>query len=148
MPSARTLTNARRVFADVNAVLDYVAKRGEHFLPMAKVLTLNRYGHLTIGVAASTFPFAYHQLTERLGFPSPIANRILGGFAGEVSILPVDGAVLSDAFANPIDDLEDAVQYACASSFGAQLILTRDVTGFERGTIPAAAPAEVLGQGS
>ena len=107
---------------------------------MVKVLTLARYDHLTIGVAASIFPFLYYQLTERLRFSATIANRILGGLTREVEVLAVDGDVVAAALSNPIEDLEDAVQYACATAFGAELILTRDRLGFIDLPIPSISP--------
>ena len=119
-------------------MLDFVAKRGDHYLPMVKVLTLARYDHLTIGVAASILPFLYYQLTERLRFSATIANRILGGLTREVELLA--GDVVAAALSNPIEDLEDAVQYACATAFGAELILTRDRLGFIDLPIPSISP--------
>lgn len=135
-----------RLFADVNAVLDFVAKRGEHYVPMAKLLALNRHGQIVVAAAASTFPFVYYQLTERLSFGFEVANSLLLNLSLELELIPVDGAIVAASFANPIEDLEDAVQYACAEAFGAQIILTRDAAGFEGMPIPSTSPAALLAE--
>lgn len=132
------------MFVDVNVVLDYVARREGHFEPVAKLMLIREHSALRIGVAASTIPFAYQQLTEKLDVAPRVATGLLERLASSLDILPVDERTLDVAFANPIEDLEDAVQYACAEAYGAQLVLTRDVTGFGGMPIPSTSPAELL----
>ena len=111
---------------------------------MAKLISLNRYGQIAIGAAASTFPFVYHQLTERMSFGPEVAHSLLLNLSLELELISVDGAIVAASFANPIEDLEDAVQYACAEAYDAKLILTRDVEGFENMPIPSISPAMLL----
>jgi hypothetical protein len=53
--------------------------------------------------------------------------------------------MLIQATASKIDDFEDAVQFACASTIiGINGIITRNKKDFKHSTIPIFAPEEVL----
>jgi hypothetical protein len=69
-----------------------------------------------------------------------LANRLLELF----DVAAVDRKVLASAATLKIADFEDAVLHEAARLAGAELIVTRDVAGFKRGSLPVCSPLELL----
>jgi predicted nucleic acid-binding protein len=86
---------------------------------------------------------AYYYLNKNIGSSS--AKETIAQFLRDVEIVPVSKEMLIQATASKIDDFEDAVQFACASTIiGINGIITRNKKDFKHSTIPIFAPEEVL----
>lgn len=69
---------------------------------------------------------------------------MLGNLQKHLSIVPVGPQAIADAIVNFTDDFEDEVQYRSALAARADIIVTRDKTGFGNAEIPVMTPAEFL----
>ena len=62
----------------------------------------------------------------------------------QVKIIPVGEKAIQSALDDTSTDFEDAVQFAAAQNWGAELILTRNVRHFCLSTIRVATPTDYL----
>ena len=128
------------LYLDINVFIDAAYARPPDPISAAKLLSLAERNLVRLAASSLTFPFAYYVLTTHGKVSSADASAMLQYMAGVIDTVSVDGVTLSAAFASPIDDLEDAVQYACADACGARLIFTRDASGFVGLPIPSIDP--------
>lgn len=70
--------------------------------------------------------------------------RQIGKLLDLFEIAPIDKVVLRSALSLGFKDFEDAVLCAAAIAVGAEVIVTRDHTRFERAPLPAVSPADLL----
>ncbi|MBC8081702.1 MAG: hypothetical protein H7Z21_00695 [Hymenobacter sp.] len=75
------------------------------------------------------------------------AVGLLSDLAQLVEIVPVDAATVRQALAAGFPDFEDALQYFAATSVPAlEALITRDLKGFQAGTLPILTSAEAVAQ--
>ena len=127
--------NLIRAFVDTNVAVDYATDRDPFAADAQALFETAARREVVLGAAAMTFPFAYYvaEQTFRNHGAAALAIRALRKYC---LVVPMDEALIDAAQDNPIDDLEDAVQYECALHMGAEAIVTRDGAGFLAGRIP------------
>ncbi|MGH8726681.1 MAG: PIN domain-containing protein [Burkholderiales bacterium] len=127
-----------RALFDTDILLDVALAREPYVVASADVLRWAEAG----GAAA----VAWHTLTNCAyllkGGGRPFLERLLH----IVEVAPVATADARRALALPISDIEDAFQVAAALAWGADAIVTRNVSDFRRSPVRALSPAGFLKQ--
>jgi predicted nucleic acid-binding protein len=127
-----------RVLLDTNVALDLFLER-EPWLTQAHPLCNTREaGHLIACLCASALTAIFYISRKQVGMQraKQVVEVCLQGF----EIIPVDLAVLQTALALQGNDFEENVQIACALLRGIDLIVTRDVQGFQHSSVPTVEP--------
>ena len=118
-----------KVFLDTNVVVDFCALREPHYDSIASVMELARRKDISIVISSLTFVNLAYIL--RKAFVQEIVYTKLIGLSGLCEISRVDDSVVREAIESKRKDFEDSVQYFSALTSNADVILTRDKTGFE-----------------
>lgn len=133
----------RKIFVDANIVVDYMDRSSKDHSVAINCL---------------------HIIRKHFGKPiiSPvtfiITNFILGKFAknklwhkkqmqltfSEFEITPIKSSFINAVFETHFTDLEDALQYQCALTAKAAIILTKDLTDFFDSKIPVIHPHDFV----
>jgi predicted nucleic acid-binding protein len=131
-----------RLFLDANVVLDVLARREPHFNDSVQILSLVESEAVDGFIAAHTVTTLFYLLNRRIG-PARTKSA-LTDLLRVLQIVPVDRDRILQAFAMEWNDLEDAVQAACALRAQADYLLTRDRRGFTGSAVRVLSPAEFL----
>jgi predicted nucleic acid-binding protein len=130
------------VLFDTNVVLDVLLEREAHVGSASKLFALVDNGRVSGSICATTATTISYIATKALGRRK--AREQIHGLLCLFEVAPVDGKVLEAALALDFTDYEDAVLHESARAFGANLIVTRDRSGFANSLLPALAPDELL----
>jgi len=131
-----------KLFLDTNVVLDVLADRRPFVEDSARVLWTIEAGAAQGLIAAHTVTTLFYLLRKRAG-PEK-AKTVVVDLIRLVDVVPVDLDRILHALALGWNDLEDALQAACAEQAGADFLLTRDQRGFSGSGVRAISPAEFL----
>lgn len=120
---------------DTDVLLDVVLKREPHFGESRQVLD-HAQDHPRIAAVA------WHSFST-IAYFVPGEVREITRHLLSFTVLPaVDATDLAKAAQFPMKDFEDAMQAACALSFGAQAILSRNKADYRGSPVPCLTPAE------
>lgn len=129
----------RRAFVDANMALDMLAMR-EPFAQDARLLfDAGRKREIELLMSALSFTTIHYLIRRSVGRTT--ASQAMQTLKVLATIVPVDSVCIECAITSPFSDFEDAVQYHSAVHADADLIITRDTTGFKRSRIPVMTPA-------
>jgi predicted nucleic acid-binding protein len=126
-----------KLFFDTNVLLDVALRREPHFSASAAVLK--------DAIANHSCFLSWHSVSNL----SYIIGKLEGTEAARLfirhltsvcRIAPVEHSDLEIAFRYDQGDFEDAMQIASALACDAELIITRDATGFSQAPIPLSNP--------
>ena len=132
-----------RLFLDTNVLLDVLMSREPYVEHSAKVLSVCATGNAQgLFSALSACDMVY--ILRRTGLVEAVAKSRVMLLAGTIGMTDVDVSSVADALRGNGPDFEDAVQALCAKRADADLVITRDKTGFVGATIPALTPTEFL----
>lgn len=131
-----------RLLLDTNVVLDVLARREPWADDAALLLSAVEAERATAAVAAHTITTLHYLLARAVGRTGALAALVR--LTSLVDVVPIDRAVILEAMALGLPDLEDAVQAVCALRFGADVLVTRKPRDFRRAGVAIAAPGEVL----
>ena len=84
-----------------------------------------------------------HYLVGRQTKSAETAIKAVAHLLELIEICPVNRGVLEQALAMGLSDFEDAVQVACAITFGLDAIITRDLNGFTGSPVSVLSPTEL-----
>jgi predicted nucleic acid-binding protein len=130
-----------RVLLDTNVALDLFLEREPWFTQARPLWDAREAGQLIACLSASALTDVYYISRKQVDVEraKQVVEVCLHGF----EIIPVDLAVLQTALTLPGNDFEDNVQIACALARGIDLIVTRDIQGFQHSSVPAIEPASI-----
>lgn len=133
-----------RVLLDTDVVLDYALGREPFAQNAGKLLELNAQGAFDGYVSGITPINVFYVARKMLGRDK--VRQILADFLLAFRVCPIDRSILTDAFALPVTDYEDAVQ--CTSAIASELdaIVTRNLKDYENAPLPVLSPAAFLNQ--
>ena len=132
-----------RVFFDTNILLDVVLKRDDKALTdnAIKVLSAAKELGMERCVAAITIPTVAYVLKKM----SPQERKaLLAKLLEGLDILSSKASHVESALKGGFNDIEDAMQYACALENKCDLIITRDVHDYAPSRIPIMSPSQFL----
>lgn len=133
-----------KLFLDTNVVVDLCAGRQPYYADASKIMELAARHEVSLVVSSLTFVNVAYVLRKVVGIDE-IYTR-LGSLLKYVYLSPIDESVVKSAISANRKDFEDAVQYYSASSCDADLIITRDKSGFLGFPIEACSPSEFIGR--
>jgi len=130
------------VLIDVDVILDVLTRREPFFADSAALLAACETGRCAGLVAAHTITTLWYLLAKY--HDSSYAREKTAELLRIVRVAPVDEEVIRAALSLGLADFEDAVQGQAAAAAGADYVVTRNLSDFSRGPVPAIAPAELL----
>jgi predicted nucleic acid-binding protein len=133
---------SRRIFVDVNVLMDVLAQRQPHYAVSAAVWVAIDRHDVSGWVSADSFSTLYYLLRKLSNHAE--ACRCLQRVCDVFEVAPVDAALIEKALRSPVGDFEDAVQYECALHMNATAIITRDARHFRHAAIPILTPENFI----
>ncbi|MDX2227918.1 MAG: PIN domain-containing protein [Verrucomicrobiae bacterium] len=128
-----------RLLIDCDVLLDVALGRTPHSRDSGSVLT---WAEKNPGQSA----VAWHSLANLHYLTDGKARHFIFDLLHFVEIAPVSTSLMQQALSLPMNDLEDAMQSVCASAFGAQLIVTRNIKDYQKSPVPALKPVDFCRQ--
>jgi predicted nucleic acid-binding protein len=133
-----------KVLFDLNVLLDLLLDRAP-WSEDAKALTARVLaGEIHGVVSAISIPTLYYIIRRASG--SDIALLAIDRLLQAFDIAPVGQADLRHALQMSGPDFEDNIQIAAAVAIAADVILTRDASGFARSVVRVRAPHELVAE--
>lgn len=131
-----------KILIDTNVLLDYLLER-EPFFEDAKKVILSCTEENTKGCIAA------HSISNifllRKDYTAKERREILSNLCTIFDVEGIDKAKLLSGLANEeFSDFEDCLQIECAKSYGADYIVTRNVSDYSISDIKAILPSEYL----
>jgi len=131
-----------KVLFDTNVVLDVLLARAPHAAVAAQLFALVERDEMQGCVCATTIT-TIHYIAMRAVGPKA-AQKHLRQLLTLFGVAPVTGEVVTSALDLGFPDFEGAVVHEAARACGAVAIVTRDVKGFAKASLPVLSPVELL----
>ncbi len=134
-----------KVFIDTNVLIDILAERQPFFdveYEMFKAFV--SHGDTEIAWSTLSVSTAFYICHDHGKMPYSEIWRKIDLISSGLTVTPLTNLTLLDARLLNWKDFEDSLQFCMAKDWGADLIVTRDVSGFAESTIKVCSPAEVL----
>jgi len=133
----------KTLFIDTNVLIDFLADRNPFSHSAAKLFTMSLSGKVKIYISAASYNNIYYILRQSLSHKNTI--HLLKELSTFTEIVEVTKKIINDAIASDFNDFEDAVQYYSALTLHKiDCIITRDVKGFKKSTIPVMSTEEII----
>jgi predicted nucleic acid-binding protein len=126
-----------RILIDTNILLDVALNRVQFVADSAKVLD---WAEMHPKQAA----IAWHSVANIAYLVKQDARAFLAELLAFVEVAAGDTATVRQALAMPTNDFEDALQASAAIGFGADIIVTRNVSDYKKLPITAMTPARFV----
>ena len=135
---------AGKILIDTNVLLDYLLEREPFFEYAKKVILSCTEGNTKGCIAAHSISNMFFIL--RKDYNAKERREILSNICMIFDVEGIDKAKLLSGLANEkFSDFEDCLQMECAKSYGAEYIVTRNVSDYSVSDIKAILPNEYLG---
>ncbi len=131
-----------KALIDLNVLLDVLQRRHPFFESSARTLAWAEKGRFQALWSAHSVTTLFYLYTKDQS--SKVARVAITDLLQFLQVAPVNQAVIDTALALPYEDFEDAVQMAAAMHASADYLITRNITDFKSGPIPAVMPTEFL----
>lgn len=133
-----------KILLDTNILIDWVSHR-EDYQNARKIVYLCASRKVEGCIAAHSVTNMFYILRKNLGLSE--RKTVFDTISRIFTIVPVDEPKLRAAVNNAdFKDFEDCLQMECAKEFGAEYIVTRNVSDFENSSINAVEPQDFLGR--
>ena len=133
----------KRIFIDTNILIDFLARRGEFFIPAWGVVSRSKQGDKIL-VSALAFATASYVMENHHKLSQVTIKMLFDNFIKTCSITPVDSQTIDESIASEFGDFEDAMQYYSALREQADVIITRNKDDYEAARLPVYEPQEFL----
>ena len=131
-----------KVVFDTNVVLDFLLDRQPHSENAFRLLDYVARAEITGAIAATSFTTIWYIL--RKSIPPDRRTEYFLKLLALFEIAAVDKTVIVGALGLGFTDFEDAVLHETARMVGADVIVTRDESGFVKGTVRTFQPGSLL----
>jgi len=131
-----------KVLFDTNVILDVLLDRKPFVEDASYLLSKVERTEITGFLGATTITTIHYLITKSLG-PNEAIQHIQALLA-LFEVAPVNRLVLENALNLRFTDFEDSVLHEAACHAGAEYIVTRDISGFMKSTIPMYTPSELI----
>jgi len=132
-----------KVLLDTNVLLDYLTKRDPFYADSRKIMDLCSSDKITGCMAAHSVMNMFYILRKEYSLDERRAMLLRLCKVIEIEGIGSD-KIISALNRLDFSDVEDCLQDECASSFGAQYIVTRNLGDYSNSKIPAILPADFL----
>ena len=130
------------ILLDTDVLLDVGLARQPYAPIMVEVLNLLERSQERTFIAWHTISNLFYLIDRARG--GAAAREFILELIRFVSVAPTGTEAVRYAASLPMADFEDAMQVAAARACGAEHIVTRNLSDFERSPIPAVTPQEAL----
>ena len=135
---------AGKILIDTNVLLDYLLEREPFFEDAKKVILSCTEGDTKGSIAAHSISNMFFIL--RKDYTAKERRVISSSLCTIFDVEGIDKAKLLSGLANEeFSDFENCLQMECAKSYGAEYIVTRNVSDYSVSDIKAILPSEYLG---
>ena len=135
---------AGKILIDTNVLLDYLLEREPFFEDAKKVIMLCTEGNTKGCIAAHSISNMFFIL--RKDYTTEERREILFNLCEIFDVEGIDKIKLLFGLVNDnFSDFEDCLQMECAKSYGAEYIVTRNVSDYSVSNIKAIKPSDYLG---
>lgn len=132
-----------RILIDTNVLLDYLLTREPYFEDAKNVILSCADGKINGCIAAHSIPNMFFIL--RKDYNAKERREILSNLCSIFDVEGIDkGKLLAGLENEDFSDFEDCLQMECAKSYGADYIVTRNVSDYVTSEIKAIEPKEYL----
>lgn len=132
----------KKVFFDINVILDVFQKRMSHYTSSAQILSLCETRKIQGFISSASFGILFYLLQKEVKKQKAI--EALKDLKMILKIAPLDEKILDNALQSHFSDFEDAIQYYSAISQKVECILTRNKKDFKPSQIQVLTPEEFL----
>lgn len=135
---------AGKILIDTNVLLDYLLEREPFFEDAKNVILLCIKGKIKRCIAAHSISNMFYIL--RKDYTTEERREILFNLCEIFDVEGIDKIKLLFGLVNDnFSDFEDCLQMECAKSYGAEYIVTRNVSDYSVSNIKAIKPSDYLG---
>ena len=132
-----------KILIDTNVLLDYLLEREPFFEDAKRIMVSCAEGKVKGCIAAHSIPNIFFIL--RKDYNTKERREILSTLCSIFDVEGIDKAKLLSGLANEdFLDFEDCLQMECAKSYGADYIVTRNVTDYSASEVKAIEPKVYL----
>jgi len=134
---------ANRILIDTNVLLDYLLERQPFFEDAKRIITSCVEGKAKGSIAAHSISNMFFIL--RKDYDAKERREILYNLCSIFDVEGIDKAKLLAGLSNEdFLDFEDCLQMECAKSYGADYIVTRNVSDYATSEVKAIEPKDYL----
>ncbi|MBR5703444.1 MAG: PIN domain-containing protein [Bacteroidales bacterium] len=132
-----------RAFLDTNVLLDSILDRDDRQFcnDAAVILKMGRNGVLELFMSILSIPTIAYVIKN---VNAERKRAIIQDITSIVKVLPALPEHVSAMLESPLSDIEDSLQLLSAKEGACDIIVTRDLNGFQQSDIPAICPADLL----
>ncbi len=133
----------KKIFLDPNVILDYLDKSSQYHKDAVRCISIIRKHFGKPVISPITFIIVNYILgkfTKNKQWHKEQMEFIFTGF----EITGLQPSFIKTSFGTYFTDLEDALQYLCAASVKAKLIITKDLNDYFDSKIPVAHPHDFV----
>jgi predicted nucleic acid-binding protein len=130
-----------KILIDTNIILDFLQDRQPFVEDAVRLFERVDTGDVEGCIAATTITNIYYIIRRARSVQA--AQDAIAQLLTDLHICEVNTIVLQQALALSFRDFEDAVQYVSAVTYGVDVIVTRDASGFVDAEIPVMLPGEL-----
>lgn len=130
------------VLLDTCVLIDFLGRKEPFFEDAERVFAAGYFGDAKLWASVQSIKDAYYVLRRFVG-----SDRVQVALGKMLEVVTLVDTTAEDAIAAlrlHWQDYEDCMMAVCASKVHAEYIVTRDVKGFDRSSVPAISPAEWL----
>jgi len=131
-----------KIIVDTNVVLDLFLDRKPFVDEAANLFSMVEGGKIEGCLCATTITTIFYLIAKVKS--SDKAKDAISSLLAIFKVAPVDGNVLNVALKSGFGDFEDAVIFAAAQQWGADLIVTRNERDFINAALPVHSPSEAI----
>ena len=132
-----------KVLIDTNIIVDAATDRAPFGESSLMILNLCGNGSIEGFISSRAFCDLFYIL--RKGRSAEERKDMIRSLRGYLKTVIITDPIIDSALNNNnITDFEDAIQYACAESVGADYIVTRNVKDYGRSSIKAITPEKLM----
>lgn len=131
-----------RVLVDLNVIIDVLQNRQPFYKDSAGLLDAVARQEVVGWLAAHSVTTLFYIISRARNREAAVQS--VTGLLESFTIAKVDDGVIRKALSLGWRDFEDAVQMASADAEGVDYLITRNITDFQTGPIPAIQPAAFL----
>ncbi len=127
---------------DTNVVLDALLAREPFAMPAARLLAQVDKGRLSGAMCATTVTTVFYIAAKAVGRDR--ARILVQDLIGLLDVAAINRATIKEALKRDSPDFEDDVIAEAAFASGADVIVTRDISGFPHAPCRVMTPDELL----
>lgn len=132
----------KKVFLDINVILDVLLKRDKLYKAPALIFKAVETEKLEGFICAISFPTLFYILSKEVGKDKAI--NLLNKIRVIFNISKVDEKIIDKALVSNFKDFEDAIQYYSCLDSKADYLITRNIKDYKTVTTPVISPEEFV----